>query len=203
MLETVKKPLYKGCKLSLLLVVSRLINIKCEFNLPNRAIDNVLSLMKEICPLGNEMFATYYSTKKLLATSQLSHKSIDACPNGCMLYWKDKVDLEICEHCGADRYKKQTLRGKGVAKKVLMYFLIGSRLQRLYATKGTTEQIDGIMRIHMYVVPWLICVIVKYGNISIQLSRNFPLSLTMFDWGYVAMDSLILEISAKRTHVGQ
>jgi len=29
MLETVKKPLYKSCKLSLLSVVPRLINIKC------------------------------------------------------------------------------------------------------------------------------------------------------------------------------
>jgi len=40
----------------------------------------------------------------LLATLQLPYKRIDACPNECMLYWKDKVDLEICEHCGADRY---------------------------------------------------------------------------------------------------
>jgi len=110
MLETTKKALYKGCELSLLLVVPRLINIKCEFNIPNRVVGNMLSLMKEICLPDNEMSATYYSAKKLLTALQLPHERIDARPNGCMLYWKDKVDLERCEHYEGDRYEKQKLR---------------------------------------------------------------------------------------------
>lgn len=40
LLETLKKPLYEGFELSLLSMVSWLINIKCEFNISNRAIDN-------------------------------------------------------------------------------------------------------------------------------------------------------------------
>ena len=120
MLEVAKKPLYEGCELSLLSVVSRLINIKCEFNFPNRAVDDVLALMKEMCPLDNEMVDTYYSAKKLLAALQPTHERINACSNGYMLYWKDKIDLDRYEHCRADRYEKKTLRGKSIVKKVLI-----------------------------------------------------------------------------------
>ena len=62
-----KKPLYEGCELSLLSVVSWLINIECECNLPYRAVDIMLALMKEICPPDNEMTNAYYLAKKFLA----------------------------------------------------------------------------------------------------------------------------------------
>lgn len=39
-----------------------------------------------------------------------------------MLCWKYKVKLKICEHCGTYRYEKKTLKGKGIANKVLIYF---------------------------------------------------------------------------------
>ncbi|KAL0406028.1 UNVERIFIED_CONTAM: hypothetical protein Slati_3916700 [Sesamum latifolium] len=32
-------------------------------------------------------------------------EKIDACKNGCMLYWKDDIDLEYCKFCGEARYK--------------------------------------------------------------------------------------------------
>jgi len=140
LLEARKKTLYEGCVLSSLSVVSRFINIKCEFNHLNKAVNNVLALMKEMCPVDNEMTDTYYSAKKLLAALQLPHKRIDTCPNGCLLYWKDKIDLDRCKHCGANRYEKKTLRGKDIAKKVLIYFSVGLTLQRMYATKSTAEQ---------------------------------------------------------------
>ena len=40
------KPLYEGSDISLLKAVARLTNLKCEFNLPHRAIDGVASMMK-------------------------------------------------------------------------------------------------------------------------------------------------------------
>ena len=53
LLEGTKKPLREGCELSLLSVVSRLINIKCEFIISNKVVHNVLALMKEMCPPDN------------------------------------------------------------------------------------------------------------------------------------------------------
>lgn len=76
LLEVSKKPLCEGCELSLLSVMSRLINIKREFNLPNRIVDNVLAPMKEMCPPDSEIADTYYFAKKLLAALQLPHERI-------------------------------------------------------------------------------------------------------------------------------
>lgn len=81
--------------------------------------------MKEMCPPDKEMTDTYYSAKKLPTTLQLPHERVDGCPNGSMLYWKDKINFDRFEHCGANRYEKKTLSGKGITKKVLTYFPIG------------------------------------------------------------------------------
>jgi len=39
MIEAVEKPLYDGCQSSLLSAAARMTNLKCEYNIPNRAID--------------------------------------------------------------------------------------------------------------------------------------------------------------------
>jgi len=56
-----------------------------------------------------------------------------------MLFWKDAEELEKCSVCDAERYIRETERGKKIAKKVLIYFPIGPRLQRLYVTKTVAE----------------------------------------------------------------
>jgi len=54
--------------------------------------------------------------------------------------WKDTVEFEKCTICGAERwFTRKTVRGKKIPKKVLIYFPIGPRLQRLYATKNVAE----------------------------------------------------------------
>ncbi|KAL0445000.1 UNVERIFIED_CONTAM: hypothetical protein Slati_2222700 [Sesamum latifolium] len=35
----------------------------------------------------------------------LPMEKIDACRNGCILYWKDDIDLDYCKFCGEARYK--------------------------------------------------------------------------------------------------
>ncbi|KAL0290495.1 UNVERIFIED_CONTAM: hypothetical protein Sangu_2571300 [Sesamum angustifolium] len=49
-------------------------------------------------------------------------EKIHACRNGCMLYWKDDIDMEYCKFCGDPRYLPLT-----------------PRLQRLYASPATAE----------------------------------------------------------------
>ncbi|KAL0333112.1 UNVERIFIED_CONTAM: hypothetical protein Scaly_2212700 [Sesamum calycinum] len=44
-------------------------------------------------------------TKKLIKNLGLPIEKIAACKNGCMLYWKDNVDLEYCKFCGDTKYK--------------------------------------------------------------------------------------------------
>ncbi|KAL0302711.1 UNVERIFIED_CONTAM: hypothetical protein Sangu_3083400 [Sesamum angustifolium] len=44
-------------------------------------------------------------TKKFVKDLGLPVEKIHACKNGCMLYWRDDVDLEYCRFCGDARYK--------------------------------------------------------------------------------------------------
>jgi len=58
-----------------------------------------------------------------------------------MLFWKDAGELEKCTVCGAEKwFMRKTVRGKKILKKVLIYFPIGPRLQRLYAMKNVAER---------------------------------------------------------------
>lgn len=140
MLKAAEKPLYDGCKLSLLSVAARITNMKCEYNIPHKAIDSVASLIKDICPEVNNMTDTFQRTRKLLNGLELPHHRIDTCTNGCMLFWKEHKDLHECLICKASRYKTSRVNGKRTARKVLFYLPIAPRLQRLYATESTAKQ---------------------------------------------------------------
>ncbi|KAL0462818.1 UNVERIFIED_CONTAM: hypothetical protein Slati_0169400 [Sesamum latifolium] len=70
-------------------------------------------------------------------------EKIDACKNGCMLYWKDDIDLDYCKFYGEARYKPTKERNPNRTKTlyaVLRYLPITTRLQRLYASQATIEQ---------------------------------------------------------------
>ena len=43
--------------------------------------------------------------KKLINDLGLMYVKIDACPNNCMIYWKDTAELTACSVCGESRYK--------------------------------------------------------------------------------------------------
>ena len=139
LLKAAEKPLYEGRAMSLLKAVARLTNLKCEYNLPYRAVNGIASFMKDICPNNNDMVGNYYETKKLLAGLELPHCKIDVCPNSCMLFWKKTDGLDRCSICDEERYLRTSKERRHIPRKQLIYFPIGPRLQRLYATKKTAE----------------------------------------------------------------
>ncbi|KAL0281857.1 UNVERIFIED_CONTAM: hypothetical protein Sangu_2984900 [Sesamum angustifolium] len=49
-------------------------------------------------------------------------EKIDTCNNGCMLYWKDDVDLEYCKFCGDARYKPS--RGQDPQQTKFLYVVL-------------------------------------------------------------------------------
>ncbi|KAK4391462.1 hypothetical protein Sango_1924000 [Sesamum angolense] len=69
-------------------------------------------------------------------------EKIHACKNGCMLYWKDDIDMEYCKFCGDPTYKptrdRNPLRKKFLYA-ILRYFSLTPRLQRLYGSPTTAE----------------------------------------------------------------
>ncbi|KAL0368390.1 UNVERIFIED_CONTAM: hypothetical protein Scaly_1057900 [Sesamum calycinum] len=91
-----------------------------------------------------------YNRKKLVKDLGLPVEKIHACNNGCILYWKDDVDLEYCKFSGEARYKPS--RGRDPHQKkspyvVLMYLPITPRLQRLYSLTPTARAHDGMPHI--------------------------------------------------------
>lgn len=140
MLKAAEEPLYEGCTMSLLSVATRVTNIKCEHNIPHRAIEAFSLLIKDLCPDNSNMTETFYETKKLLNGLILPHIKIDICQKGCMLFWKEHIGLNECLICKENQYKNKRANGKSSPIMVLTYFPIAPRLQRLYATKSTVKQ---------------------------------------------------------------
>ena len=138
-MKAAENPLYQGSDMSLLKAIARLANLKCEFNLPHKAVDGIASLMKAMCPNDNEMMANFYEIKKLLGGLELPHHKLHVSTNGCMLFQKDAKELEKCSVCDVERNITETERGRKIAKKFLIQFPIGPRLQRLYVIKNMAQ----------------------------------------------------------------
>lgn len=163
LIEDVEQPLYPGCeKHTKLSFIVRMFNIKCMGGWSNMSFNLMLTLIKEILPGGEVLPNSLYEMKKIIADLGYGYKKIDACPNDCMLYWKENEHLDKCLNCGECRWKNEddgvhNKMGKKckVPKKVLRHFPIIPRLQRLYMCSKTAVDMrwhadqrceDGVLR---------------------------------------------------------
>ena len=106
---------------------------------------------------------SYYEAKKLIRDLGLYYKKIDACVNHCMLFWKEDEELDNYKVCDAFRWKLDKRSGEPMTKcngkriplKVIRYFPLKPRLQRLFmSSKIATDMTwhndkrnkDGVMR---------------------------------------------------------
>nr|GEV43682.1 hypothetical protein [Tanacetum cinerariifolium] len=84
---------------------------------------------------------SYYAIKKTIKTIRLGYESIHACEHDCCLFrGDDNKDLDFCPVCNMSRWKDSNTLGKKVPKKVLRYFSIIPRLQRLYKSSHTAKE---------------------------------------------------------------
>jgi len=91
--------------------------------------------------------ANTYEANKCLSDMGLRYEKIPACRNDCMLFWKSNEELESCTVCGESKWKDEihldcdgqptSLRKKRPVK-VLRWFPLISRLQRLFMSEHTT-----------------------------------------------------------------
>ncbi|GJU72891.1 putative transposon, En/Spm-like protein [Tanacetum coccineum] len=77
---------------------------------------------------------------------------------GCILYWKDNKELTVCPTCGISRWKVDNKTHKvyeNIPAKVMWYFPIIPRLQRLFKLESISEDLrwhatrritDGVLR---------------------------------------------------------
>jgi hypothetical protein len=106
----------------------------------NHGYDKIIEWARSILPERNRLKENFYAAKSMMKPLGLGYQKIDICPNFCMLYYLENVEMTECMTCGHSRYKPRTGRGKTlVAYKKLRYFLITSRLQRLFMSPMTAE----------------------------------------------------------------
>ncbi|XP_073049018.1 uncharacterized protein [Primulina eburnea] len=129
---------------TVLSVLARLLKMKQEHNMSERNYNDMCQLMSELCPSDNFVPESFYATKKIIKDLGLPVEKIDACNNNCMIYWGVDEGLTECKICEHPRYKRSRSRSrnpqkKGTPYKMMYYFPITPRLQRLYASKATAS----------------------------------------------------------------
>ncbi|KAL2906156.1 GPI mannosyltransferase 3 [Bienertia sinuspersici] len=152
LIEDGKEELYPGCKtFSKLSFLIRLFLLKCIHGLTNNAFSEILDLIRELLPEA-KLPKSFNEANKLVKDLGLHYDKIDACRNDCMLYWKDHEADTFCHVCQAPRWKESENQGGNqvtntshkVPAKVIWYFPLKPRLQRIYMCSETAE----LMRWH-------------------------------------------------------
>ena len=166
MIDDVHKPLYEGCtKFTIFSAIVVLFQLKTLCGWTNKSFTLLLQVLRDMLPSDAKLPKDHYEAKKIVRDLGLGYEKIHACPNDCMLFWKQHVNLEACPCCNASRWKTNEAsvaskhassnKGKKKAAKILRWFPLKRRLQRLFLepdlassmkwhVNGRTD--DGVMR---------------------------------------------------------
>ncbi|KAK1414097.1 hypothetical protein QVD17_29837 [Tagetes erecta] len=146
LLKEVGEKVYPNSKYNKLSCVVHLYHLKCLNGWSNKSFSMLLEFLKDLLPEGNLLPKTTQQVKKIMANLGLGNEKIHSCPNGCMLFWEDKEKDEVCSFCGSSRWKvhesspeNEVSPPKKKASKILWWFPIKPRLQRLFMSSKTSN----------------------------------------------------------------
>ncbi|GJR07563.1 hypothetical protein Tco_0790215 [Tanacetum coccineum] len=136
--------LYPGCDyVTRLDFMAKFTYFKVKGKLTDSIFNEMLEFFQNVFPIskGYKLPPSYYAIKKTFKTIGLGYESIHACEHDCCLFrGDDNKDLDFCPVCNTSRWKDSNTPGKKVPKKVLRYFPIIPRLQRLYKSSHTAKE---------------------------------------------------------------
>ncbi|GJW91717.1 hypothetical protein Tco_0169270 [Tanacetum coccineum] len=136
--------LYPGCDyVTRLDFMAKFTYFKVKGKLTDSIFNEMLEFFQNVFPIskGYKLPPSYYAIKKTFKTIGLGYESIHACEHDCCLFRGDNnKDLDFCPVCNTSRWKDSNTPGKKVPKKVLRYFPIIPRLQRLYKSSHTAKE---------------------------------------------------------------
>uniref|UniRef100_A0A2N9FEG8 Transposase-associated domain-containing protein n=1 Tax=Fagus sylvatica TaxID=28930 RepID=A0A2N9FEG8_FAGSY len=166
-----EQKLYPSCKtLTKLSFVVTLFQMKCLYGWSDKSIEGLLELFRLALPEGHLVLDSLYSAKKIIRDLGLDYEKIDACINDYVLYRNEYASLEQCPICMESRWKSmennaenesdedvigKNKNKKKVPQKILRYFPLTPRLQRLFMTKRIASDMrwhkegrvnDGVLR---------------------------------------------------------
>ncbi|GJX16182.1 hypothetical protein Tco_0217014 [Tanacetum coccineum] len=135
--------LYPGCdNVTRLDFMAKFTYFKAKGRLTDSIFNEMLEFFQNVFPIskGFKLPPSYYAIKKTFKTIGLGYESIHACEHDCCLFRGDNnKDLDFCPVCNTSRWKDSNTPGKKVPKKVLRYFPVIPRLQRLYKSSHTIK----------------------------------------------------------------
>ncbi|XP_012840363.1 PREDICTED: uncharacterized protein LOC105960705 [Erythranthe guttata] len=138
LLRKAEQELYPGCsKFSTLSFIVHLLHIKVYNKWSNKSFDMMLTLLKKALPHGETLPKSYYDAKKILNDLGLGYTAIHACKYDCALFWKEYENYQECPVCGTSRWKVSNAKRKQIPHKILRYFPLKPRLQRLFMSPKT------------------------------------------------------------------
>ncbi|XP_056697769.1 uncharacterized protein [Spinacia oleracea] len=152
MLKDAEVELYPGCnQFCRLSFILHLYHIKTSFEWTDISLGVLLFFFLKVLPKGETVPDSLHEADTIIKGISLGYEKIHACPNDCMLFRKDKAKDDNCSVCGASRWKPSNEECKGgssstkakkerkIPIKVLRYFPLKPRLQRLYMSSKTAE----------------------------------------------------------------
>jgi hypothetical protein len=111
--------------------------IKSDHGLSEAGYEKIIEWARSILSEGNRLKENFYVAKSMMKPLGLGYQKINMCPNFCMLYYLENVELTKCMTCRHSRYKPKTSRGKTlVAYKKLRYFPLTPRLRGYSCHQG-------------------------------------------------------------------
>nr|GFB72819.1 hypothetical protein [Tanacetum cinerariifolium] len=136
--------LYPGCDyVNRLDFMEKFTYFKDKGKLTDSIFNEMLEFFQNVFPTakGYKLPRSYYAIKKTFKTIRLGYESIHACVNDCFLFRGDaNKDVHFFPVCNTSRWKESNTPRKKVPKKVLRYFSIIPRLQRLYKSSHTAKE---------------------------------------------------------------
>ena len=151
LLTEARKELYPGCKdATKVSFIVRIFQIKCMFGLSSSSLEAILRLFSLLLPEGHCVPNTLEKVQNVVRDLGLDYERIHACINDCVLFQKEYAAMDTCPTCGESRWKTDdsgekdvvtcnTAAKKRVPQKILRYFPVTPRLQRLYMRATTSD----------------------------------------------------------------
>ena len=78
---------------------------KAANGVTDKGFEELLGIIKNMLPEGNELPSTTYEAKKVVCPLGLEVQKIHACLNDCILYRDEYEKLDACPECDAKWYK--------------------------------------------------------------------------------------------------
>ncbi|CAM8975732.1 unnamed protein product [Rhodiola kirilowii] len=139
LLKEAQTHVYVGSDKTVLGTILSAMNVKVENGWSDKSFNDHLRITNDLLPSPNSYPGTYREVKRLLKNMGMGYEIIHACEYGCALFYKDTKHLLNCPVCDESRYLDDD-RDRMIPRKVVRYFPLTPRLQRLYMSAHIAKE---------------------------------------------------------------